>query len=284
LFAEAYDLYELMCRPTNDGGAQQDSKRKDCTCAKDQKIGASLPRCDVALSTAVLNSARFPVVSPPGNIPSESGKIAQRIVDGGYFENFGAVTAIDIADAIKQIDKSLEPFILLITNDPESFPQDCGVNEVPPAAQPDRLLGILNDPIEAVLNARTAHGYRAVENVRAWMKSNSKQRHPAKIIVCPKKADTPKEIDRPLQRGMNQVNSPTERQGYKDLSMSWWLSMPVQKYLHDQVHHVTESAHNRIAFECLRAILARRTDDHSIESACSPSSESKPGPQGFRQE
>jgi hypothetical protein len=62
---------------------------------------------DVSLSTAAHASARFPLVSPPGRLPS-----GVRVVDGGYFENSAATTALDVLNAVtKRIDqiKSLEP-------------------------------------------------------------------------------------------------------------------------------------------------------------------------------
>ena len=48
---------------------------------------------DVRLSTAAHNSARFPLISPPGSICNQDQAIVDRIVDGGYFENYGALGA-----------------------------------------------------------------------------------------------------------------------------------------------------------------------------------------------
>jgi hypothetical protein len=56
---------------------------------------------DMRLSTAAHNSARFPLVSPPGRLPSGA-----RVVDGGYFENSGATTGIDVLNAVtKSMDE-----------------------------------------------------------------------------------------------------------------------------------------------------------------------------------
>ena len=55
---------------------------------------------DVPLSTAAHASARFPLVSPPGRLPSGA-----RVVDGGYFENSAATTALDVLNGVtKQLD------------------------------------------------------------------------------------------------------------------------------------------------------------------------------------
>jgi hypothetical protein len=65
---------------------------------------------DVRLSTAAHNSARFTYVSPAGSlINAESATESQHnrgyIIDGGYFENYGAQTALELArKAIEAID------------------------------------------------------------------------------------------------------------------------------------------------------------------------------------
>ena len=59
------------------------------------------------LSAAVLNSARFPVVSPPGilhyRLPPTGDAPARptllQVVDGGFYENSGLATALELAEA-----------------------------------------------------------------------------------------------------------------------------------------------------------------------------------------
>ena len=58
---------------------------------------------DVPLSTAALTSARFPFVSPHGTIKNLARETIDRIVDGGYFESNGALTAVDIINAIGRL-------------------------------------------------------------------------------------------------------------------------------------------------------------------------------------
>jgi len=62
-----------------------------------QVLGTQLP-----LSTAVLLSARFTYVSPAGLMGTSGpdARARQRIVDGGYFDNSGGVTAQEILRAI----------------------------------------------------------------------------------------------------------------------------------------------------------------------------------------
>jgi hypothetical protein len=68
---------------------------------------------DVRVSTASLNSARFPYVSPIGGLPG------QHVADGGYFENSGSATAVQIANAIAttQAFKDYQPRIVFIVID-----------------------------------------------------------------------------------------------------------------------------------------------------------------------
>jgi hypothetical protein len=78
------------------------------------------PKIDVPLSTAAHMSARFTYVSPAGRFDSDG----THVVDGGYFENSGAATALDI---LRQVNDELHqnpelraiiPQIIMISNDP----------------------------------------------------------------------------------------------------------------------------------------------------------------------
>jgi hypothetical protein len=80
------------------------------------------PRKDMRLSTAAHLSARFTYVSPAGRFEPDGS----HVVDGGYFENSGAATALDIlrqihdalnAPAGQQWD-AIVPQVIMISNDP----------------------------------------------------------------------------------------------------------------------------------------------------------------------
>jgi hypothetical protein len=67
---------------------------------------------DVAASTAILNGARFPWVSPGGTFPSyrdpadrcaAAEKVKDHILDGGYFDNAGAETLRELERALHAI-------------------------------------------------------------------------------------------------------------------------------------------------------------------------------------
>ena len=73
---------------------------------------------DVRASTAAHNSARFTYVSPAGNLGYKKGSV----IDGGYFENYGALSALEVARAARVALKNEQPgvklVVLMISSDP----------------------------------------------------------------------------------------------------------------------------------------------------------------------
>ena len=71
---------------------------------------------DVSAADAVLNSARFPIISPPGLIPLSDGESNMlTVVDGGVFEGYGARTAHEVAFALREYGAM--PIVVVIRND-----------------------------------------------------------------------------------------------------------------------------------------------------------------------
>jgi hypothetical protein len=121
---------------------------------------------DLRLSTAALNSARFPYVSPAGTLV-RGGDNLGHIVDGGYFENFGAVTALQAMRAalraIGEAGKWAEPFLIQISNDPALGPDELDVDR---AAGPldragHRIANETLSPPRTLLKTRDARGVLA---------------------------------------------------------------------------------------------------------------------------
>jgi hypothetical protein len=91
-----------------------------------------LLNADVRLSTAAHNSARFTYISPAGNLSSATDATQIKhfnrgyVIDGGYFENYGAETALELANAAIKAIKADDPehpnkvklVILQISSDP----------------------------------------------------------------------------------------------------------------------------------------------------------------------
>ena len=86
---------------------------------------------DVAASTAILNGARFPWVSPGGTFPAErcgtAAKQADHILDGGYFDGAGAETLREMVRALHAIrarGAETDPldivFVLIGYHDPDA--------------------------------------------------------------------------------------------------------------------------------------------------------------------
>jgi Patatin-like phospholipase len=84
----------------------------------------NLLESDMPASTAAHNSARFTYVSPAGKLVSRGGKKRGYVIDGGYFENYGALTALELAlRARREIEKEkgkgkVKLVILQISSDP----------------------------------------------------------------------------------------------------------------------------------------------------------------------
>jgi hypothetical protein len=183
-------------------------------------------RKDVALSTAASNSARFPVISPPGAIQGRKSKVADRIVDGGYFENYGVESALDLAKAIVALDPRLAPFILVISNDPQVTLGEAGAGEGPaqPEAADTLWLGEVAGPLGAISAVRGGRGRLAQAEARAFLGArlaSSCGPHMAHIKVAPET----REGDCPAE---------PKRQDIRAVAMSWWLSQPVQINLREQ--------------------------------------------------
>lgn len=164
---------------------------------------------DIRLSTAAHNSARFPFVSPPGEIRN-NGNLQDRIVDGGYYENFGVSSALELAAAIQAIHPELAPFVLVVSNDPD-IP---GVFDPNVAAGAGKQFGTdIVATVGTIVQARSAAGNLAVAGLERALRPG----------VTPECNTSSAHIRvRPLG---------PERQ----LTMSWWLSRPVQRYLNAQI-------------------------------------------------
>ena len=91
---------------------------------------------DLKLSTAVHNSARFPLLSPAGTVLKQidasekpTTEAALRLVDGGYFDNSGGTTALEVLAEIARIPgiAANDVLVLVISNEPRASSQRlCG--------------------------------------------------------------------------------------------------------------------------------------------------------------
>jgi hypothetical protein len=119
------------------------------------------PQRDLPLSTAAHNSARFTYVSPAGRLPD-----GRRLIDGGYYENSGAATALDILHAVEKTkEKPFEPILIVIRDfDKRGVRTGAAARRDPLQPPPhawtweNYLLSELLAPIEGLANTRDARG------------------------------------------------------------------------------------------------------------------------------
>ena len=82
---------------------------------------------DVSVATAVHNTARFPYISAAGRLRAKNGENLGHLVDGGYFENTGADTLIDLLRYLKQSASPLSVrfiVVVLLNSPPEQHLTD----------------------------------------------------------------------------------------------------------------------------------------------------------------
>ncbi|MBU9170872.1 MULTISPECIES: patatin-like phospholipase family protein [Burkholderia] len=73
----------------------------------------------VSMISAAHASARFPLVSPPGAVRSDTGQSIGHAVDGGYIDASGALTATELVRAIAAGNSNFHPIIIDLNNNPD---------------------------------------------------------------------------------------------------------------------------------------------------------------------
>ncbi len=282
LFIDAYDLHDLLCSPYVDPSTGE----VPALSTLDQ-IARVLPslfspvsqaKCldrkplsiDVRLSTAAGISSRSPFVSPHAVIRDTRAQITDSAVDGGYFDNSGVVTAMEIAAALKQADPHLMPFILQVSSEPDWFKDtkicQLQATDTPRPQIPDqadfRPIGSISDLL-TVNSTRVARSYETILQLpQQAAQLNNGASSVAQIVVCPQLKDNffwsyisqffdRDENERKRQRSMRVMKKAQQQRNYKSVSLSWWLSPPLQAFLDGQVY----SKHNFAARSCVLSLL-----------------------------
>jgi hypothetical protein len=154
---------------------------------------------DVPFSAAAGMSARFTYVSPAGRLPKSGSEdaLAGHVVDGGYFENSGAVTAAEIVSLIQRVAAArgwnLQPYVILI--DSEDASERCKKNGLcepdrvpkpfaavpdadgPTPQPPERWVNEVLSPLRALLKTRGARGSQAVGDIRELLAARLNQHY-----------------------------------------------------------------------------------------------------------
>jgi hypothetical protein len=209
LFLDAYDLQELI-----ESGDRQGAAR--------------LPSIGIRLSTAVTMSARFPIISPAGAIENRVNETVDHTVDGGYYENYGATTALELAEVLKS-RFGLRPSVILITNEPTISIMGCGEqatgNLNNTIYQENYWFPTLSIPVDTVLRTRNARGTHAAVNLCGTVGNIDDFAH----------------IRVDADRG-------------RAIPVNWWLSKRVQKKMDEQL----ETQPNAKAFQKIIGWLAEK--------------------------
>ncbi len=293
LFINSYDLHELLCSPYIDPktNAYPEVSTLD-------QIASILPQffspvagaqcenkkpesIDIRLSTAAGTSSRSPFVSPHANIRDTRAQIADSVVDGGFFDNSGVVTAMEIATDLKAVDKRLKPFILQVSSEPDWFKdtENCGSNEnsgetpqIPDEAD-FRPLGSVTDLL-TVNSTRVARGYETIlELPEQASRLNGAARSAAQIYICPQQRESfflhefwklteSDEATKKQMRAQNIRRKARQLAQYKNISLSWWLSPPLQAFIDGQIY----SNHNLAERKCVISLL--QDNQAAIKQSC----------------
>jgi hypothetical protein len=205
--------------------------------------GATEVGCHIPLSTAAHMSARFTYVSPAGRFPDGT-----HIVDGGYFENSGATTALEILMRIKeycavQNITDVDPKIIMISNNPRRPPIDpakAGTQKARTLSKPvtvqGRIIGEVMSPVRALLNSRDARGTFAQKAI-----ARQQRRFKAADAAAPFK-DHPKSLTHDiLYFGLEDQNVP--------LPLGWMLSDAAAKSIRGQWNFDGVVVRNKTAAE-----------------------------------
>jgi hypothetical protein len=160
---------------------------------------------DLPVTTTALNSARFTYVSPAGTFlrnragyPASPykcapGKRCEHVVDGGYLDNSGAITAAEIVDVVRNRARedhlAVTPYVLILQyvaasqapGTPPGTPKE-KASEVPsaaaaacvagpPSVATERWGNEVLSPVRALLNTRGARAVLAVSQLRAQLRN-----------------------------------------------------------------------------------------------------------------
>ncbi|WP_238121312.1 MULTISPECIES: hypothetical protein [unclassified Xanthobacter] len=218
---------------------------------------------DIAMSTAATNSARFPIISPPGTLRRANGRIQDRIVDGGYFENYGVQSALELAQAVVAVDPTLAPFILVISNDPQSTLTGAlnGEGTLRPEADERLWLAEATGPIGAIGAVRSARGRLALAEADRWLRATFEPDCPASLAHIKVWPEARTDGRCPLNdRPLDVDGKPRAVAEIRAVSMSWWLSKPVQMNLREQLQINDGGCSNDTAVRAVWRALATPSD------------------------
>ena len=169
------------------------------------------------------------------------------------------------------------PFILQVSNEPAWFEgsNDCAVDGNYPARPqiPDeaifRPLSTLTDLL-TVNSTRISRGYETILELRQRASQlNGGLPWAAQIHVCPQPQDSffgdmllnyATSPERAEEQSIEVQNKMEQQAQYKRVSLSWWLSPPLQAYLDGQIYSKYNMNERRCVISLLKDGQARKTE------------------------
>jgi hypothetical protein len=222
---------------------------------------------DVAASTAILNGARFPWVSPGGTFAHQScsakegdSKSNDHVLDGGYFDNAGAETLREMTRVIRNLEgggeKDLDVVFILIgydDHDPAKRPPQpsTGVK----AWISERIASLIpNDifaPVLGLYNGMGAHeahlaremklaGQTAVVAPDPYVSRLTGGSLYAALVLCP-----------------GEVELNTGRTITYDPPMDWTLSGEAKRYIENSIQAAKPACNAKRNVEAIEAVAER---------------------------
>ncbi|MBF0565717.1 MAG: patatin-like phospholipase family protein [Nitrospirae bacterium] len=188
---------------------------------------------DIPISTSVTMSCRFPFVLPPGHFDKNS------VVDGGYYENSGAETALQffesIEDNIKDYNEHHEdiivPIFIQIAND--SCPDKKDKSSGRGFSITSSTLNDLITPLTGILDTKDAHANNADQKAMSYFVNKpipgcDISRNPiCKLAIIDNKTNNDKVKKRHYRYNFGpQLNYP--------VPLGWYLSPDAADELDDQ--------------------------------------------------
>jgi hypothetical protein len=260
IYPDAFDLFEMLSTPcpiNRIGTESCDTAHSGVTDLPNARDGP-----DVRLSTAALTSARYPIVSPPGMIRAKNhSKIGSAVVNGGYFENAGLRTAMDIAKTLAHF--GITPIVLWVQNSPSPEGVSLVVQSLlPPRAGKTPKLNNLPDIVDnfgsitsTLLNTVSAYqteeteiAQHSLDNLNRRVNEEMEQRVKRDEVIMA--GNTHKMIStswftfnlfqyprfgKARNCAVFAESPKLEQVRLNDVSMSWWLSYNTQAELDLQV-------------------------------------------------
>jgi len=174
---------------------------------------------DLSLIGAAILSARFTYITPAGTLylntdflDDEDPAVKVRLVDGGYFENSGVDTAMDIIEAVRPIARAAGADIRLVS-----------LQYTTERSEARHFLGETLSPIRALLATRVNRGRLATERADARMSG-----------FCPLDGDPTSLCD-----DFTDINDPVRisflHDGQEELPLGWLLSKRSREIIGSQV-------------------------------------------------